>query len=102
MGIHQDYIHYFAGKMCSACASYDKRKNKGVLVLKIGKFGPFLSCSLYPACKNTAKLSEYDKPSWDYLKRMKKAKVSRKELRQAQMLLDEQEDLKNRWKEITQ
>lgn len=47
------------GKKCPTCAD-DGRvgDNQGELVIRIGRFGKFISCSLFPECKHTEKYIE--------------------------------------------
>ncbi len=42
------------GKACPECGG----KNKGELVIRVGRFGKFISCSRFPECKYTAKYVE--------------------------------------------
>jgi len=42
------------GKACPECGV----KNKGELVIRVGRFGKFISCSRFPECKYTAKYVE--------------------------------------------
>jgi len=43
-------------KKCPEC-------DKGRLQIRMGKFGPFISCDQYPECKYTRQLDLYDEPS---------------------------------------
>ena len=51
------------GKPCPKCAANEKIKEdkRGKLVLREGKFGKFISCSLYPKCKYIEESEEQKK-----------------------------------------
>ncbi|OGM19214.1 DNA topoisomerase I [Candidatus Woesebacteria bacterium RIFCSPLOWO2_01_FULL_37_19] len=47
------------GKKCPTCESEGRVGNKqGELVIRVGRFGKFISCSLFPECKHTEKYVE--------------------------------------------
>ena len=47
------------GKKCPTCEKEGRVGNKqGELVIRVGRFGKFISCSLFPDCKHTEKYIE--------------------------------------------
>jgi len=46
------------GEKCPECGSSKKKSEQGELVIRIGRFGKFISCSRFPDCKYTAKFIE--------------------------------------------
>jgi DNA topoisomerase-1 len=47
------------GKKCPTCAKEGRTGSKqGELVIRTGRFGKFISCSLFPECKHTEKYLE--------------------------------------------
>lgn len=61
MRLQYNQLTHKQGDKCPVCHSTDVKKKKGVLVTRDGKFGVFLSCSLYPDCKYATKAVKSDK-----------------------------------------
>lgn len=58
MRIQHNPIKHQSGELCPSCCSTDVIRNKGVLEIKSGKYGKFLSCSKFPDCRYSCKLDK--------------------------------------------